>query len=502
MNYLYNLEPFAHQNTAMELSMDRQYFALFMDMGTGKSKIVVDTAMHLYGAGRIDTVVVVAPNGVHRNWVLNEIPTHMHPSIEWAAAYYAANARKQERESWDNVKASAGKLRWFCFNIEAASNKKGQTELERLVKLGNVLFVVDESHGIKTPGVKRTRFIVNLAKHAAYRRILTGTPLTQSPLDFYSQLRFLDTEITGYKTFTAFRAHYAVMERRRTNNNKRGYFDLVVGYQNISELERQVAPHCYRVRKEDCLDLPDKMYEKVYVPITTEQRRLYNQLVDESVAVLTEEYDGEIPQELLHVDKEQLLLFFADKKLTAKNAMVKLLRLQQVLCGYLPTDEDKKTLTMIESKRLTVLMDTVEGITGKVIIWARFKQDLWEIPTSLRQTYGSNSVAEFHGSVDTTTRMDGVKRFQEDPGCRFFVAQQHSGGTGLTLTAATYVIYYSNDYSLSARLQSEDRAHRIGQKQNVTYIDLVCDGTVDEKILDSLQEKKAMADNFNYEGEA
>lgn len=494
----FKTKPYAHQLTALEKSAEREYFALFMDMGTGKTKVIIDDAMRLYASGHIDAVVVMAPNGVHRNWVVNEIPTHMHESANYIAAYYSASAKKAEREAWNAVFKWSDGLRWFCFNIESASNKSGQQELERCIKLGRVMFVIDESQRIKTPGAKRTKFILKLAQHAAYRRILSGTPITQSPLDFYSQLKFLDPTITGFRTFTGFRSHFAITEKRKTDANRLGYFEVVTGYQHIDELEDAVAAHCYRVRKKDCLDLPEKVFEKRYVPITPEQRRIYNQLIEQSVAILCEEYGMNIPPELRHADKEQLLLFFADKKVTAKNAMTKLLRLQQVLSGFVPNDEDK-IIELIKSERINVLMDVVEETVGKIIIWARFRHDLDLVARELRKAYGPDSVVEYHGGIDSETRMNGVEAFQHDPRTRFFVAQPHSGGTGLTLTAAETVVYYTNDFSLEARLQSEDRAHRIGQKNNVTYIDLICDGTVDDKIIEALQAKRTVADNFNYE---
>lgn len=493
----FKTQPYDHQLTALTLSADCEHYALFMDMGTGKTKVVIDTAAYLYASDRIDTVVVVAPNGVHRNWVLNEIPVHMPDHIDYKAHFYqATGGGKKQKQLWESIFSHSG-LKIFCFNIESASNKKGQAELKACVQTSRVLFAIDESQRIKTPGAKRTQFLVNLARHAEFRRLMSGSPITQSPLDFYAQFKFLDPTITGYTTYTAFRNHFAEIEQRRTNNNRRGYFEHVAGYKNIAELERRIAPHCYRVKKEDCLDLPDKVYEKVYIDLTAEQKRIYKQLLDESVAVLKDECAIDIPPELQGADNDQLMLFFASSKITAKNAMVKLLRLQQVLCGSLPDDEGN--VTILDNNRHKVLDELVEDISGKIIIWARFRYDLAMIGDMLKTKYGDDCLAEFHGGVTTTDRMEGVRRFQQDKTCRFFLAQQHSGGTGLTLTAASDVIYYSNDFSLEARLQSEDRAHRIGQKNNVTYHDLIVQNTVDERILEALANKKQIADDFNYE---
>jgi SNF2 family DNA or RNA helicase len=491
---MFKTTPRAHQAKAFELSADRESFALFMEMGTGKTKIAIDTAAHLYSNGRIDAVVVLAPNGVHRNWVLNEIPLHCPDHTQPKAMYYTAQPKAAERKAWDELHQHQG-LRFFCFNIESASNKKGQEAIRKLVSYLRVLLVVDESHRIKTPGAKRTKFLLGISRHAEYRRILTGTPLTQSPLDFYAQLKFLDPTITGFTTFTGFRNHFAVVERRRTNNNRRGYYDHVVEYKNIDELEYMVAPHCFHVRKAECLDLPAKVYEKVYVELTPRQRALYEQLLQDSVAVLSNT-PIDVPEELQHMDNSALLLFYADQKVTAGNALTKILRLQQIVCGQVPHDKGEE-VEELPSNRLKTLLDVLEDVQGKTIIWARFRSDLQNIAQSLREQYGDEAVVEYHGGISNDDRVQSIHAFQHGE-ARFFVSQQHSGGVGLTLTAATTVIYYSNDYSLEARLQSEDRAHRIGQRHTVTYIDLVAQGTIDEGILDALAEKRRMAEAFNY----
>lgn len=492
---LFKTTPYAHQQQALERSRGASSFALFMDMGTGKSKVAIDTATDLFADGKIDAVVILAPNGVHRNWVVNEIPAHCPEEVNPRAAYYSASPKASERKAWDSLYTDDSGLRFFCFNIESASNKKGQEAIRTLIFTLRVLLVLDESHRIKTPGAKRTKFLVNISRHAEYRRILTGTAITQSPLDFYAQLKFLDPTITGYTTFTAFRNHFAEVERRRTRNNRRGYYDHVVAYRNIDELERAVAPHCFRVTKEECLDLPEKVYEKVYVELTPVQNRLYRQMLEESVAVLSEKII-DLPAELKGAPPERLLLFYADQKVSAQNALTRLLRLQQIVCGSVPNDDGEST--EIESNRIKTLLETVEDIPGKTIIWARFRRDLSIISDELRSRYGDTSVVEYHGGIDNSHRAEAVERFQNDPAARFFVSQQHSGGIGLTLTAATTVIYYSNDYSLEARLQSEDRCHRIGQTNKVTYIDLIASGSIDEEILTALNTKRRMADDFNY----
>lgn len=498
-DFAFKTQPFEHQQTALLRSADKEYYAILMEMGTGKTKVIIDTAAYLYQQGKIDAMVVIAPNGVHRNWVANELPVHMPDHVDYIAHWYDAGASSKQKRAWEAVFKHSG-LRVFCFNIESASNKRGQNELNLCVRNGRVLLVVDEAQRIKTPGAKRTQFIVNLRSHAEYRRILSGGLITQSPLDLYAPFKFLEPYITGYTTYTAFRSHYAEFEQRKTGKtDARGrpiMYDVVTAYKNIRELENRVSPHVFRVLKRDCLDLPDKVYRKVYVELTAEQKKLYAQMLDKSVAVLCEEYAADLPLELRGADNEQLMLFFATSKATAKNAMVKLLRLQQLMCGSIPDDEGR--LQILQSNRITAMTDLIEDITGKVIIWARFRYDIALLSNALREQYGADSVVEFHGGVGKDHRIPNVERFQNDPACRFFIANQHSGGTGLTLTAASDVIYYSNDFSYEARMQSEDRAHRIGQKNNVTYHDIVATNTVDEKILQALLDKKTLADTFNW----
>ena len=454
-DYMFETKPFEHQRRAFYMSRDKDNFALLMEQGTGKTKIIIDNAAYLYAKSKITALVIIAPNGVHRNWLRNEIPFHLPEWCPRKTIYYSASMKKKDMEEWAGVQKSSDSLKVFSFNVEGFVSKKAQNLISKIMISENVLLVVDESSRIKRPGAKRTKFITQIGKQAKYRRILTGTPVTKGPEDVYSQFKFLDPYILGYESFYSFRARYCVM----------GGFEnrQIIAYNNIDELTKNIEGHSYRVLKKDCLDLPDKIYQRAYVELSEAQRRLYNTMKDDWVADHQED------------------------TIEAPEAITRLLRLQQITCGWFPSE----TPVPIDEKnpRLELLKELLSDIDGKVIIWARFRADLKAIEDEL----GKLAVA-YHGGVSNDARANAVDSFQNDPKIKYFVGQPQSGGIGLTLTAASYAIYYSNSFDLEVRLQSEDRCHRIGTTNNVTYIDIEANKTIDKKIIKALRDKKSLAD--------
>jgi hypothetical protein len=454
-DFMFETEPFEHQRKAFYMSRDKENFALLMEQGTGKSKVIIDNAAYLYANNKITAMIIIAPNGVHRNWLKNEVPFHLPEWCPRKAAYYYSGMKKADKEEWNKIVSSKENLKIFAFNVEGFVSKTAQKFINNIMISNDVLLVVDESSRIKRPGAKRTQFITKIGKMAKYRRILTGTPVTKGPEDVYSQFKFLDPYILGYESFYSFRARYCIM----------GGFEnrQIVSYEHVDELIKNIEGHSYRVLKKDCLDLPDKIYQRAYVELSGAQRKLYNSIKNEYVA----EYKNET--------------------ISAPEAITRLLRLQQITCGWFPTDNP----VPIDEKnpRLELLKELLSDIDGKVIIWARFRADLRAIEEAL----GPLCVA-YHGGVSTDNRAHAVEAFQKDPKVRYFVGQPQSGGMGLTLTAATYAIYYSNSFDLETRLQSEDRCHRIGTINNVTYIDIEASKTVDGKIIKTLRNKKNLAD--------
>ena len=480
LDYDYKTRPYEHQDKVFRLSRDEIDFAFLMGMGTGKSKVGIDSAAWLYARGKIDLLVVIAPNGVHRNWILREIPAHMPEWTNYRAAIWASGTTAGEKRELAKLEERGyNGLRVVAMNIEAFGQGmagKAAKYLDGMLNscLGRAMICIDESSKIKTPGVKRTKTLTTLGKRAAYRRIMTGTLITNGPLDAWAQMMFLDVRYLGYDNFWSFKHHFAEW-KRELNRKTNKHYETLVCYRNMDELTEKIKAVSYRVTKEQCLDLPEKIFERRLVQMSPEQKRLYSDIKSKSLYELQQ----------------------GDEAIAVSNVLTKLLRLQQVLGGFLPAEEYAPAIPIKgPNNRLAALMDIVEEALpdGKLIIWSRFRPELAAISDALAAEYGRKSVVQYHGGVDKHDRETSVDRFQNDETCLFFVGQPHSGGYGLTLTAAKTVIYYSNDFSLEARLQSEDRAHRIGQNDKVTYVDMECEKTIDSKIILALRSKKNVSD--------
>jgi len=457
-DFSFKTKPYDHQRKAFYLSRDKEAFALLMEQGTGKTKVIIDNAAHLYGRDQISALVVIAPNGVHRNWLSKEIPAHMPDWCHYKSVFYYSGINAKDTVKFNEVISAQDCLRIFAFNCESFVSKKAVEFMYKIIMSNKVMLVVDESSRIKTPGAKRTKVITKFAKDVKYKRIMTGTPVTKGPEDVYSQFKFLDPFILGYDSYYSFRARYCVMG---------GYENRqIVSYNNIDELTNSIEGHSFRVLKKDCLDLPDKIYQRHPVELSKKQRKLYDQLRKDFVTELEGEH------------------------LSAPEAITRLLRMQQIICGWFPTEEGGMEIDE-KNTRLTALIDLLPDIECKVIIWARFKRDIKAIGVAL----GDKAVS-YYGEVSNDDREIAVDRFQNDPKVRYFIGQPQSGGIGLTLTAAECAIYYSNSFDLETRMQSEDRCHRIGTKNNVTYIDFESPKTIDTKIINALREKKNLADTI------
>ena len=324
------------------------------------------------------------------------------------------------------------------------------------------MIAIDESTTIKNHKAKRTKALMKIAAGFSYRRLLTGSPVTKSPLDVYSQCEFLRPGLLGYDSYWAFQSRYAVVKKQNMGGRS---FTQVVGYRNLEELTERIDRFSYRVLKKDCLDLPEKTYTARYIPLTKEQKMMYER-----------------------IQREALMLFDDGEMVTAPAVITQLLRLQQVLSGHIKTDEGK--IVTFPTKRMDALHEIMDEHDGKAIIWSRFRYDIQAIVLTLKKKYGEHAAAGYFGDTGDEERNDIVRNFQ-DPNhpLKYFVGNPSTAGYGLTLTEADLVVYYANDFNLETRIQSEDRAHRIGQKNPVTYVDLICEGTIDEKIVKSLRAK-------------
>ncbi len=460
----YKTNPYDHQRKALEASWAEEYYALFMEMGTGKTKVAIDTMAVLYEAGKINAALIVAPKGVYDNWFKNEIPAHLPDRIERTLLRWTpAKTKRMEIDLKDFIVGDLNGIKIFVMNIEAFSTSRGTDAATAfLYQNPNNLVVVDESTTIKNRKAARTKNIVKLQEYSKYRRILTGSPITKSPMDLFSQCDFLKNKALGFNSYFAFQARYANIQQRTMGHRS---FQQIVGYRRLDELSEKLDTFSDRVLKQDCLDLPEKVYVRREIEFTPEQKKLYTQMKKLALAKLE---SGELA--------------------TTASVLTQIMRLQQICCGFIQPDEGE--IETIPSNRLKELLELSDEVQGKAIIWATYTHDILRIEEELKLRFGPDSVATYYGGTPQDQRQEIVTRFQDkaDP-LRFFVGQPRTGGYGITLTAANTVIYFSNSYDLEIRLQSEDRAHRIGQTNKVTYIDMVSPDTIDEKILQALRSK-------------
>ena len=464
VNYKFKTKPYDHQRTAMDHAGSKDAYGFFMEMGTGKSKVLIDNLGTLFLEGKCNFALIIAPKGVYRNWVAKEIPEHMSDDVPHRVIRWVSSPNKKQKQELNSIKDAYSGLTIFVMNVEAFSTVKGQNAgiwlANKLGKFG--LIAIDESTTIKNHKAKRTKSLMKIAAGFSYRRLLTGSPVTKSPLDVYSQCEFLRPGLLGYDSYWAFQSRYAVIKKQNMGGRS---FTQVVGYRNLDELTDRIDRYSYRVLKKDCLDLPEKTYTARYIPLTKEQKMMYER-----------------------IQREALMLFDDGEMVTAPAVITQLLRLQQVLSGHIKTDEGN--IVTFPTKRMDALEEIMEEHNGKAIIWSRFRYDIQAIVLTLQKKYGKHSAAGYFGDTGDEERNDIVRNFQ-DPNhpLKYFIGNPATAGYGLTLTEADLVVYYANDFNLETRIQSEDRAHRIGQKNPVTYVDLICEGTIDEKIVKSLRAK-------------
>jgi len=451
--YIYKTQPYFHQRQALIKGAKLKNFAYFMEMGTGKTKVAIDNATFLYQQKLIQLVVVIAPNSVYQNWI-KEIETHC-PEKDCNIFIHKVDKKFQYL---------ADKLNFYLINVEAFSHQSGVMILTPiLTSLGrHTMVILDESTTIKNREAKRTKAICKLGIMAEYKRILTGSPITKSPLDLYTQCSFLSPSLLGFKSFLSFRNRYCMMEPIPVANDR--VIMIPKYFINLSELEDKLKSFSYRVKKEDCLDLPEKIYQQRFVEFTVQQKRIYKQMQEQAFAIIE------------------------DKEVSFANKLTEIIKLHQVCNGFLKTNEGE-TVKLDDCPKVKELLKVIEEGDGKFIIWATYIYNIEFICNTLKKIYGNESVVSVYGDVSVNNRSIAVNKFQNDSKVKFFVGNPTTGGYGLTLTAASYVIYFSNSYNLEVRQQSEDRAHRIGQRKNVTYVDILMRNSIDILIVSALEKK-------------
>src|SRR5210317_2233789 len=462
LNYKFKSKPFDHQLKALEMSWDKEVFAYFMEMGTGKSKVLIDNIAMLYDKGKINGALIIAPKGVYKNWFDGEIPTHLPNHIEKKVGFWQTKPDAPDMKAMFQADED---LHICIMNVEAFSTKKGLQYAWKFLNSHRALLGVDESTTIKNPSAKRTKAILDLAKHAKYRRILTGSPVTKSPLDLFSQCQFLDPWLLDQQSYYSFRTRYAICRKINVSGRQ---VEIVVGYRNLGELSEKLKPFSYRVLKDDCLDLPKKTFMKRIIELTDEQKKLYKDMKEKALAVLN------------------------GKMVTSATVITQMMRLHQITCGHFKSDDGE--VQKVKSKRLDELMDVLDEVEGKAIIWAHYRHDIETIVEEVTQRYGENSIVTYYGDTSSEDRQKAIEAIQNPEGpTRFLVGTPQTGGYGITLTGASTMIYYSNGYDLEKRQQSEARIDRIGQERPMTYIDIIAEQTIDEKIVKALRDKVNIA---------
>jgi SNF2 family DNA or RNA helicase len=464
MNYKFKTKPYKHQLDALEKSWNKETFAYFMEMGTGKTKVLIDNLSVLYDKGKINGALIIAPKGVIGTWYNQEIPTHLADHVNHKSVMWQATINQKQQDKLDTLFETGEDFHILIMNVEALSGEKGTRFATKFLNCHKTLMAIDESTTIKNPKAKRTKNIIALSKLSKYRRILTGSPVTKNPLDLYSQCEFLDPWLLNFASYYSFRNRYAEMKQVNVAGRT---IQLVAGFKNLGELSDMVKAFSYRVLKEDCLDLPEKIFMKRTIELTKEQKKVYEQMKKEALAMMN------------------------GKVVSTANVLTQLMRLQQITCGHFVADDG--STQKIKNNRLNELMDVLEEVEGKAIIWAHYQYDIKAIIEEIKKVYGPGSVVDYYGKTPQDKRQPNIKKFQGKNGTRFLVGTPQTGGYGITLTQAHTVIYYSNGYDLEKRLQSEDRAHRIGQTKPVTYVDIIAEDTVDNKIVKALRKKVNIA---------
>ena len=428
--------------------------AFLMDMGTGKTITTIALAGTLYHKHRITQMLVVCPKSIVDVW---EQEFEKFAAFNYQLAVLDGNSAKKA----DTIRYMIGNgLQVIVVNYESCWRLEAE-----LARWHPDMIVCDESSKIKNPQAKCSKALHRLGKISSYNMILTGTPITNSPLDFFSQYKFLDEGIFG-GSFYSFRAYYAILGGFQNHQ--------IVGYKHLAELVEKAHSIAYRIRIDEAVDLPEFVEEVRPVKLEQNAQKIYDGIEKDSYAELM---SGEI---------------------TTRNVLTQLLRLSQITGGFVRNDDGDEA-QQLSTAKLDALEDVIDSCMEegkKVIVFARFVPEIDAIARMLRKKNIGYSVVR--GGVKD--RAEEVRRFQQDDGCRVFVGQIQAAGMGLTLTAASTMVFYSLDYNMANFDQAKARIHRVSQTQNCHYIYLCCRNTIDNKVLRSLRSKidlaKALVDDY------
>ena len=536
----FKTKPYEHQDQAFNRFWNKDFFALFAEQGTGKTKITIDIACEAYRQGLIEAVIVVAPNGVHEQWCREQIPIHSSLNSDnfiWDAKRVGRKYYDIQKKNFvDKQKENC--LKWFYVNVETFSSYSWENYFPKFVTRYKCFMVIDESTRIKNPNAKRTKAILSLSMHQniVKKAILTGTPVSNSPFDIWAMFDFLKHNFFDCNFFI-FQHRYGVLVKDINPATGRKYNRLLTevdiekiqfylrknkdmeaiaaltgiseknirfiiegktmgAYKRLDELKELINPHSFFIKKEDCLDLPPKIYKMRSLKMSREQKQVYEDL------------------------KRKLLAVYEGKELSILNKVALIIRLMQVTGGFFPYNaiaedmdetEDIDTMATVlkykpepimigkNNPKLIALKEDLEEFGDeRIIIWAQFIAEIKAIVQTIKKAKPEWTVEEYHGKINQHQRKDILAAFKNNE-VKILVANK-AASTGLNLQNSSVQIFYSNNYSLETRLQSEDRSHRIGQEKPVLYIDYVMEDTVDEKVAKTLVNKKNILDYFRNNG--
>ena len=445
-DFPYRVPPMDHQVEALKRAYPKKAFALFHDPGCGKTFTTINLIAARYHKLKIDRALIICPTPIKVVWD-DEIAKMMPENVAYSLFIMNPGCEKKFNK-W--VSEKSDDLKILVAGVESLSQGKAPALVARFARDKLCMTVVDESSSIKTPGAVRTKNVITLGDISEYRLILTGTPVTQGIQDLYSQFLFLNPAIIGCKSYFLFKNRYCILGGFENRN--------IIGYQNTPDLMEKLGKHIHTVKSEEVLDLPEKIYKRMVVPPTKEQKQAVKDLKDMMMA----EVDGDL--------------------IVTKTILERMTRFAQICGGNFPynnPDGEGYLTKPIPGKnpKIEALMADIAIMdhTKKAIIWCRFRPELEAVKLAILDAYGPHSFVEFHGGVDYEGRKKAINDFQADRTTRFFITNQATGGMGLTLTAAHTAYYISNSFSYEDRIQSEARIWRKGQIRSCLYIDIEVD---------------------------
>ena len=460
--------PYAHQHKEFVLSKDYKIRALLWQMRTGKTKLIIDQASYLFCANKLDGVLVFAPNGVHSNWTLRELPVHGWDCISYNPFYYSHPKRDERKAEFTQALDSilGTKMGFMTINIEALQYDQCKAHIVRWMKQHpRFMLVFDESHKFGTPGSKRTKRARGLAKRASYQRILTGSVMDNSPLKVYSQYELLRPGCLGFPTYEPFKDFYAEYENGYMGART---YPKLKGYRNLDDLRARIAKYSSLVRRTDCEDLPDLIFSPVYLEMTSNQTDAYRQAIDELMVEVECQKDVE----------DTVIEILEGGPLTMK--------LRTIASGFIKDTESGDVYELVkpeDNPKIQALLDLLDGSEDKLIVWCNFRYDI----ETLMKVFKKNKIkaVQYYGGVKEDEKNKAIDSFRDDDSVRVFIGQPVSAGEGLNLSVASGMVWYSHTYDATVRNQANERATEVGG-ESVWLSDFVFDGLIETRIIENL----------------